>query len=84
MYVIGCLALGPKKNPDFAFFAYVFPCIKSLQDGTITAPNFFWMKLGPIRASLCTWVGHLGHWIRLERTKRLKTADNVPYIPVPT
>ena len=50
----------------------------------ITAPNLFWMKLRPLRENVCTWVSHLGHWTWLERTKRLKTADIVPYVLVPT
>ena len=42
------------------------------------------MNLGPIRASLFTWSGYLGDWTCLQRIQRLKTADTVPYLPVPT
>ena len=46
--------------------------------------TFFGIKVGSLSTRLCTWVGHLGHWRYLQRTKRLKMAGDVPYVPVPT
>jgi hypothetical protein len=35
-------------------------------------PNLFWMKLGPLRASLCTWVGHSGdqRWFQCRNNRK--------------
>jgi hypothetical protein len=50
----------------------------------LPTPNFFWMKLGSQRVSLCALVGHLGHQRSFQRTNRPKTTCYVTFIPVPT